>query len=127
MLVFRDGLRVMPYGRPDADFFEIEERRSSHAGRYFWAHRRSFGRVAFARKKNSNLRDKAGREGLVENRANRELRILVKALLVRFAFLYFGTDSNIRQEVLPGIQARYAAAREAADHARADAATCARF
>ncbi len=118
VLVFRDGLRVMPYGRPDADFFEIEERRSRHAGRYFWAHRRSFGRVAFSRKNNPNLRDKAGREGLVENRANRELRILVKAVLVRFAFLYFGTDSDIRQEVLPGIQKRYAAAREAADRAR---------
>ena len=118
VLMFRDGLRVMPYGRPDADFLGIEERRGRHAGRYFWAHRRSFGRVAFTRRNNSNLRDKAGREGLVENRASRELRILIEALLIDLARRYFGTDSEIRQEVMPGILARNAAAREAAERAR---------
>ena len=116
--VYRDGLRVMPYGRPDADFFEIEERRTRHAGRYFWSHRRSFGRVAFTRRHNPNLRDKAGREGLVENRANRELRLLVQGVLVDFAYRFFGTDSETRQELLPGIVARNAAAREAAEKAR---------
>ena len=116
--VYRDGLRVMPYGRPDADFFGIEERRGKHAGRYFWAHRRSFGRVAFTRSDNPNLRDKAGREGLVENKAKRELRLLVEGVLIEFAYRYFGTDSDFRQEMLPEIQARNAAAREAADKAR---------
>lgn len=116
--VYRDELRVMPYGRPDADFFEIEERRTRHAGRYFWSHRRSFGRVALTRRRNPNLRDKAGREGLVENRANRELRLLVQGVLIDFAYRFFGTDSETRQEMLPGIMARNAAAREAAEKAR---------
>ena len=35
--VYRDGLRVMPYGRADSDYFSIEERRSKNAGRYFWS------------------------------------------------------------------------------------------
>jgi hypothetical protein len=118
LLVFRDGLRVMPYGRPDADFLGMEERRSRHTGRYFWAHRRSFGRIAFTHRNNTNLRDKAGREGLVENRASRELRILVGALLIELARRYFGTDSELRQELMPGILARNAAAREAAERAR---------
>lgn len=116
--VYRDGLRVMPYGRPDADFFEVEERRTRHAGRYFWSHRRSFGRVGFTRESNPNLRDKAGREGLVENRANRELRILVKGILVDFAYRFFGTDSDVRKDMLPGITARNKAAKEAAEKAR---------
>jgi signal transduction histidine kinase len=116
--VYRDSLRVMPYGRPDADFFGIEERRGRHAGRYFWAHRRSFGRVGFTHRENPNLRDKAGREGLVENRAKRELRMLVAGLLTDFAFRFFGTDSDIRKELLPGIMARNAAAQEAAERAR---------
>ena len=38
-MVFRDGLRVLPYGRTDNDFFEIESRRSKSAGREFWNHR----------------------------------------------------------------------------------------
>jgi Histidine kinase-, DNA gyrase B-, and HSP90-like ATPase len=38
-MMFRDGLRIMPYGRTDNDFFEIEMRRSKSAGREFWNHR----------------------------------------------------------------------------------------
>jgi signal transduction histidine kinase len=116
--VYRDGLRIMPYGRSDADFFGIEERRGKHQGRHFWAHRRSFGRMAFTHRENPNLRDKAGREGLVENRAKRELRILVINVLVEVAARYYGTDAELRQELMPGIMARNAAAREAAQKAR---------
>jgi signal transduction histidine kinase len=116
--VYRDGLRVMPYGRPDADFFGIEERRTKHAGREFWAHRRSFGRVAFTHVDNPNLRDKAGREGLVDNRPRREMQLLVQDLLMQVARRFFGTDSDLRRDELPEIEKRNRAAREAADKAR---------
>ncbi|WP_368644628.1 ATP-binding protein [Castellaniella ginsengisoli] len=119
IFVFRDSLRVMPYGRPDADFLGLEERRSMHAGRYFFSHRRSFGRVAFTRKANPALRDKAGREGLVDNRAFREMRILLIEFLVDAAKKYFGTDSAVRDEMLPGIMERKILQKEAADKARA--------
>lgn len=117
--VYRDFLRVMPYGRPDADFLGMEERRSKNAGREFWAHRRSFGRIGITRAGNSALRDKAGREGFVDNRAFRELRILVIEFLRDAARRYFGSDSALRSEVLPGIMERKALQREAADQARA--------
>lgn len=107
--VYRDGLRVMPYGRPESDFFEMEERRSRHAGREFWAHRRSFGRVALTRSNNPNLRDKAGREGLIDNRAKRTLRILVIGLLQQTARRYFGTGSTVRNTILPEVEAQNAA------------------
>jgi len=116
--VYRDDLRVMPYGREEADFLGIEARRGRHAGRYFWAHRRSFGRIAFTRAANPNLKDKAGREGLIDNRARRELRRIVSALLVEFAALFFGSDSDIRKEEMPEIMARNAAAKAAAKLAR---------
>jgi signal transduction histidine kinase len=111
--VYRDHLRVMPYGRPESDFFELEERRSRHAGREFWAHRRCFGCVAFKRSTNPNLRDKAGREGLIDNRAKRVLRILVMDLLKLTARRYFGTGSDVRETVLPEIKAQNAAIEEA--------------
>lgn len=116
--LYRDHLRVMPYGRPDADFLGMEERRSKNAGREFWAHRRSFGRIAVTRSGNPALRDKAGREGLVDNRAFREMRILVVEFLKDAARKYFGSDSAIRHEVLPGIMERKALQKEAADKAR---------
>lgn len=81
LAIYRDGLRVMPYGRPEADFFNIEERRSKHAGREFWSYRRTFGRIALTRSGNPNLRDKAGREGLIDNTAHRDLKALVIELL----------------------------------------------
>jgi signal transduction histidine kinase len=115
---YRDDLRVMPYGRPDADFLNIEERRGRHQGRYFWAHRRSFGRIAVTRAGNSNLKDKAGREGLVDNRARQTLRNLVTNVLVEVAKRYFGTDSEPWRDVLPDIIKRNAAARAAAEKAR---------
>lgn len=116
--VYRDGLRVMPYGSIDADFFGLEEQRQKHAGRYFWAHRRSFGRLAFTRENNPELRDKAGREGLVENQSSRQLRLLVQSLLLRLALDYFGTDAPERAEKIAETKKRNQKGRKAADQAR---------
>jgi signal transduction histidine kinase len=116
--VYRDGLRVMPYGRPDVDFFGLEERRTQHAGREFWQHHRVFGRVAVTKQHNSALRDKAGREGLIDNAAKRELRELVVGLLKQLARKYFGTDADVRRELLAEIQAENRTAAEARSAAR---------
>ncbi len=103
-MVFRDGLRVLPYGRTDNDFFEIESRRSKSAGREFWNHRQMFGRLAITRGANPNLKDKAGREGLLDNRAAKTLKLLVANILMQSARRYFGSASSIRSEVLPQVQ-----------------------
>jgi len=100
-MVYRNGLRVMPYGREGSDFFQIEKRRSSHAGREFWSLRRLFGRVALKKEKNPNLRDKAGREGIIDNKAAKIFRDLVVHVLKTTARQYFGTDSDLRESVIP--------------------------
>lgn len=123
LAVYRDGLRVMPYGRPDSDFFRIEERRTRHAGRAFFSFRRVFGRVAISRIANPQLKDKAGREGLVVNRARNELQFLVIDLLVDFAARFFGTGSPIREEYLEEVQARAKAARETTQKVRSSQKT----
>lgn len=104
-MVYRNGLRVMPYGREDNDFFEIEKRRGLHAGREFWSYRRLFGRVALTRELNSNLKDKAGREGIIDNKAAKVFRDLVENILMTTARRYFGTDSSVRKELLPEVVA----------------------
>lgn len=118
LAVYRDGLRVQPYGRPEADFFGMEERRQKNLGREFWAHRRTFGRVAITKAENSHLRDKAGREGLIDNQAAREFRYLVIELLRTLARRYFGTDSGIRKSEVAETQARFERARQAEENAR---------
>jgi len=116
--MYRDGIRVLPYGRPDSDFLEMEERRGKHAGREFWAHRRTFGRVALTAAKNPNIRDKAGREGIIDNQAARELKLLLIALLKETARRYFGTESPERKEIVDELKARSNRAAEEAKRAR---------
>jgi signal transduction histidine kinase len=106
-MLYRDGLRVMPYGREDSDFFEIEQRRSKHAGREFWNHRRLFGRVAITSLHNPNLRDKAGREGIVDNRASTAMKDIVENILMTSARRFFGTASEYRNKALPERQAAF--------------------
>lgn len=103
-LIFRNGLRVLPYGRVDSDFFEIEQRRSVSAGREFWNARRMFGRIALSREVNPNLRDKAGREGFIDNRAAKSLKTIVVNILKTAARDHFGSSSELRKQELPDIQ-----------------------
>ena len=110
-LIFRNGLRVLPYGRIENDFFEIEARRSKSAGREFWNARRMFGRIALSRELNPNLKDKAGREGFIDNRSAKTLRTLVANILQRVAYEYFGQVSDLRKELLPDIRDGNLAAR----------------
>lgn len=119
-LIFRNGLRVLPYGREANDFFEIEKQRSINAGREYWNARRMFGRIAISRELNPNLRDKAGREGFIDNRATKVLREIVKNILKRAAYEYFGSNSILRKELLPDIQAQNA--REKAEKERKELA-----
>ena len=107
-LIFRNGLRVLPYGRVTNDFFEIEKQRSINAGREYWNARRMFGRIAISRELNPNLRDKAGREGFIDNRAAKVLREIVKNILKRAAYDYFGSNSDLRKDLLPDIKAQNA-------------------
>ena len=107
LMVFRDGFRVMPYGRPDSDYFGVEERRSKNAGREFWNHRRMLGRIAISSEYNPNLKDKAGREGIIDNRASKVFRAVVINILTTSARHYFGSASEIRKETLPELREAY--------------------
>lgn len=102
-MISRDGLRVLPYGRVDNDYFEIEERRTNNAGRFHWSSRRLFGHIALHQENNYLLKDKAGREGFIINQAARELKSLVKNLLINLADKFFGTKSDNRQIMLEAL------------------------
>ncbi|WP_206538755.1 hypothetical protein, partial [Aeromonas finlandensis] len=104
LMVFRDSLRVLPYGRVDNDFFQIEERRSYNAGRYYWSNRRLFGFIGISQSSNRGLKDKSGREGFIKNQAARQLKTLVSDLLTALADRFFGGKSEERQEILTSLK-----------------------
>jgi signal transduction histidine kinase len=87
--VYRDGIRVLPYGNPDVDFLGFEERRSISASDYFFSYRRMFGVIEISRARNSALREKAGREGFAMNDAYRQFREMLVNLFYQVAFQYF--------------------------------------
>lgn len=93
LYVYMDGIRVQPYGRPDIDYLEIEERRTLGAGYYFFSYRRMFGAVRLTSQKNSGLQEKAGREGFTRGRAYSDFRQLLINLLVQLAATYFRADA----------------------------------
>ncbi|MCP4549217.1 MAG: hypothetical protein GY835_22415, partial [bacterium] len=100
LMIYRDGLRVLPYGRPEYDWLRIEERRSKGAGYYFFSYRRMFGYVEIGRHENSALIDKAGREGLIINVAYRDFRQRLEDFFVYLAREYFkeGTPFSAEKE-----------------------------
>jgi signal transduction histidine kinase len=118
ILIFRDELRVLPYGRSDYDFFQIEERRGKSAGRYFWANRRTWGHIGLDQVNNRKLRDKAGREGFIRNQATREFKELVQSHLISLADRFFGAKSEARKEILALISKEKAARKEAQKSAK---------
>ncbi|EDI1698762.1 ATP-binding protein [Salmonella enterica subsp. enterica serovar Bareilly] len=117
-MVFRDNLRVLPYGRVDNDFFQIEERRSWNAGRYYWSNRRIFGFISITQSNNKELKDKSGREGFIRNQAARELKTLVSDLLTSLADRYFGGKSEDRKELLEQVKREKELRKSAQQQAR---------
>lgn len=89
LYIYRDGIRVLPYGNSDFDFLEIEVQRAKSASDAFFSHRRMFGVVGLTRDKNESLSEKAGREGFSDNTAYRQLRSILRNFLRQTATDYF--------------------------------------
>jgi signal transduction histidine kinase len=89
LYIYRDGIRVLPYGNTDFDFLDIEVRRAKSASDAFFSYRRMFGVIELTKDKNSQLREKAGREGFSDNEAYRQFRGILKAFLYQVAFDFF--------------------------------------
>lgn len=101
MYIYRDGVRILPYGDHSFDWLEVEKRRNLGAGYYFFSFRRMFGAVLLSRQRNGNLVEKAGREGWQQNSAYRQLREILINLLTHLAAEFFrkgGTYTEIFEQ-----------------------------
>jgi len=85
LYVYRDGIRVLPYGNADYDYLEVEKRRTLNAATYYFSYRRMFGAIDLDSELNSGLQEKAGREGFRENAAYRDFREILKSFLIQLA------------------------------------------
>lgn len=95
LYVYRDGIRVLPYGNSDVDWLHIEERRTKSANYYFFSYRLVFGAVLLTVENNSGLREKAGREGFQQGKAYQQLRSILENIFLQLSADFFrkGTES----------------------------------
>lgn len=99
--VYKDGVRVQPYGDSDHDFLDIERRRTLSAGYYYYSYRRMFGAVELTSEHNGALTEKAGREGFREDTAFRQFRSILMNFFVQSAADFFreeGKYSDVWEE-----------------------------
>ena len=91
--IYRDAIRILPYGNQDYDFLRIEERRNKSASYYYFSYRRIFGVLSISQRWNPNLVEKAGREGFQENLAYRQLKAILENFFIQTAASFFRADT----------------------------------
>lgn len=94
LYVYRDGIRILPYGNSDFDFLNIERRRTKSAQDWFFSYRRIFGAVEISHSRNADLVEKAGREGFRSNKAYREFASILESFFERLAIDFFRPTST---------------------------------
>jgi len=89
LYLYRDRIRILPYGNNEYDFLDLEVDRNKSNAFYFFSYRRMFGAIDISKNTNPNLSEKAGREGLIENKAYRQLISIIKNLFLQLAADFF--------------------------------------
>ena len=93
LYIYRNGIRILPYGNPGFDFIGIEQRRTLGASYYFFSYRRMFGAIDLPSESSARLVEKAGREGFRDNRAYRDFRSILENFYIQLAADYFRDDA----------------------------------
>lgn len=94
--LFRDGLRVLPYGEPGDDWLLLDQERVQAPAKRI-GNNQVIGLVLVDQATSLQLRDKTDRQGLVENQAFQDLRMLVRAA-IRLFTAHWLADRPTREE-----------------------------
>lgn len=89
LYLYRDGIRILPYGDTDFDFLDIEKNRTKSAYYYYFSYRRMFGAISISQASNAALSEKAGREGFRDNKAYRQFKDILKNFFLQLAADFF--------------------------------------
>jgi signal transduction histidine kinase len=98
LYIYKDNIRILPYGDSDYDFIDIEKNRTKSASFYFFSYRRMFGAINIGNSSNPDLKEKAGREGFIENKAYRQMREILKNFFVQLAADFFRDSGGPKSE-----------------------------
>lgn len=80
--LYRDGIRVYPYGEPDDDWLGIDIHRGTVSAAQFLSNDQVVGYVNITQRNNPKLKDKTNREGLIEEgNATEDFIALLRTIL----------------------------------------------
>ena len=80
--LYRDGVRVYPYGDPGDDWLQIDTIRGTQSARSMFSNDQTVGYVTITQSANPALRDKTNREGLLETgNATHDFVALIQTVL----------------------------------------------
>ncbi len=80
--LYRDGIRVFPYGNPEDDWLQIDKLRGIERAGFFFSNDQVVGWIGISKKENPELRDKTNREGLIdEGNATQDFITLIQSFL----------------------------------------------
>ena len=95
LYVYRDRIRILPYGNSDIDWLDIALRHTRGMGYYFFAYRRIYGAVCITKRSNATLIEKAGREGFQKNKAYRQFKSVLENLFLQLAADFFRKEAPL--------------------------------
>lgn len=82
IFLYRDGIRVQPYGAPNDDWLQIDRARAADKAGNMFSNDQLIGQISITKEYNSNLRDKTSREGIIEdNESFTQFSKIIKGLL----------------------------------------------
>lgn len=80
--LYRDGVRVLPYGDSDDDWLQIDTLRGVTRAAEFLSNDQVVGCIYITNEKNKNLKDKTNREGLIDDgKALKEFISIIQCIL----------------------------------------------
>ena len=115
--LYRDGVRVYPYGDPDDDWLNIDVSRGRGRAGHFFSNDQILGWIDITQEGNPHLRDKTNREGLIETGgAAQDFLFLIPTFLSYVKQHPFGhyqqkqRQKNLAKLVREGVVAKHLAA-----------------
>lgn len=96
LYIYKDRVRVLPYGDNDYDFLKLEKKRTLSAKHYMFSLRRFVGAILLTNEDNVSLQEKAGREGFAKNQAYYDFTSILEDFLESLLINYLREDSSKR-------------------------------
>ncbi len=100
--LYRDDVRVLPYGDPDDDWLGIDMIRGTVSAAEFLSNDQVVGCVYISQERNPNLKDKTNREGLIdEGTALRDFTSILRVILAyirKYDYAKYAIENKRKEE-----------------------------